>query len=89
MKKIRLTAVIWVFTCACMFADELPSNWERIPVTPEMNDNDIGIYYLAKSIDAIGKVDGLVFMPGWENSRGCKIEYQVAKEYGKFIREVK
>jgi len=55
----------------------------------EMNDNDIGIYYLAKSIDAIGKVDGLVFMPGWENSRGCKIEYQVAKEYGKFIREVK
>ena len=41
MKKIRLTAVIWVFTCACMFADELPSNWERIPVTPEMNDNDI------------------------------------------------
>ena len=54
-----------------------------------LNDNDIGIYYLAKSIDAIGKVDGLVFMPGWENSRGCKIEYQVAKEYGKFIREVK
>ncbi|MDD6606649.1 MAG: hypothetical protein PUF00_02640 [Paraprevotella sp.] len=41
MKKIRLTAIIWVFTCACMFADELPSNWERIPVTPEMNDNDI------------------------------------------------
>ena len=47
------------------------------------------LYYLAKIVDAIGKVDGLVFMPGWENSRGCKIEYQVAKEYGKFIREVK
>ncbi|MGN0234057.1 MAG: hypothetical protein ACI4B5_06530 [Bacteroidaceae bacterium] len=41
MKKIRLTAVIWAFSCACMFADELPANWERIPVTPETKDNDI------------------------------------------------
>lgn len=46
------------------------------------------VHYLAKSIEFIGDVDGVVFMKGWENARGCKIEYQVAKEYGKFIKEV-
>ena len=24
-------------------------------------------------------------MPGWQNARGCKIEYYVAKYYHKFI----
>jgi len=49
---------------------------------------DEAIYYLSKSIEYIGKVDGVVFMPFWESARGCRIEYAVAKEYGKFIREI-
>ena len=49
-------------------------------------DCDTAIFYLAKSIEAIGKVDGLVFMPGWENARGCIIEHQVAMSYDKFIK---
>ena len=49
---------------------------------------DTALYYLAKSLEAIGKVDGVVFMAGWEYARGCKIEYEVAKNYGKFIMEV-
>ena len=50
-------------------------------------DSDEAIFYLAKSIEFISKVDALIFMNGWENARGCRIEYQVASEYGKFIRE--
>lgn len=49
---------------------------------------DESIYYLSKSIEFIGKVDGVIFMPGWESARGCKIEYLVAREYGKFIKEI-
>ena len=49
-------------------------------------DEDTAIYMLSQSIRYIGKVDGLVFMPGWENARGCRIEYQVASAYGKFIK---
>lgn len=49
-------------------------------------DEDTAIYCLSQSIRYIGKVDGLVFMPGWENARGCRIEHQVASAYGKFIR---
>ncbi len=44
------------------------------------------LYYLSKSIDIMSKVDGVVFMRGWENSRGCKIEYEIAKQYELFVR---
>lgn len=48
-------------------------------------DCDTAIYYLAKSIEVIGKIDGVVFMKGWEKARGCKIEHNVAVEYGKQV----
>ena len=52
--------------------------------TEEAPENiDEAIYFLAKSIEAIGKVDAVFFMKGWEKARGCKIEHQVATEYGK------
>lgn len=52
----------------------------------EPKNCDIAIYYLSKSIEAMSKVDGIVFMKGWENARGCKIEYYVAQYYHKFIK---
>lgn len=48
-------------------------------------DEDIAIYMLSQSIRYIGKVDALYFMKGWEQARGCKIEHQVAVEYGKQV----
>ncbi len=53
--------------------------------TPE---GDARLYYLAKSIEAMSKVDAVIFMPGWENARGCKIEHEIAVKYNKFIKEV-
>lgn len=49
-------------------------------------DEDTAIYMLSQSIRYIGKVDAVVFMPGWEEARGCRIEYEVADNYGKFIK---
>lgn len=51
------------------------------------NNCDAGIWYLSKSIEEMSKVDGVFFMKGWKDARGCRIEYQIAKEYGKFIKE--
>ncbi len=48
-------------------------------------DEDIAIYMLSQSIRYIGKVDALYFMRGWEKARGCKIEHEVAVEYGKEV----
>lgn len=47
---------------------------------------DMAMYLLAKSIETMSKVDAIVFMPGWKEARGCKIEYRIALEYGKFIK---
>lgn len=44
---------------------------------------DEAIFYLAKSIEFISKVDIVYFMKGWENARGCKIENRICQEYGK------
>ena len=45
-------------------------------------DNNAGIYYLGKSIQELSKVDALFMCDGWREARGCRIEYQVAREYG-------
>lgn len=37
---------------------------------------------LGKSISLMGEADLVVFAPGWEDARGCRIEHAVAKEYG-------
>lgn len=39
-------------------------------------------------LNLLEKADAIVFMPGWERARGCRIEYLVAREYGKFIKEL-
>ena len=49
---------------------------------PEKNP----VYYLAKSIETMADIDAVIFMQGWEQARGCKIEYKIALEYGKFIK---
>ena len=40
---------------------------------------------LASSINKLADADLVVFASGWENARGCKIEFEVAKQYGKRI----
>lgn len=44
---------------------------------------DAALFYLAKSIDAISKVDAVMFMNGWQNARGCKIEHEICQKYEK------
>lgn len=51
-------------------------------------DCDICLWALAKSIKAMSEVDAVVFIQGWKNARGCRIEEQCAREYGKFVMYV-
>ena len=51
-------------------------------------DCDEAMYFLAKSIEVMSKVDAVIFMRGWQDARGCRIEHQIALDYGKFVKEV-
>jgi hypothetical protein len=42
----------------------------------------IPLKYLAKSIDLLADADVVYFAPGWEETRGCKIEHECAEAYG-------
>ena len=45
-------------------------------------DCNVAVYYLGKSISAMKDIDALYMCDNWFNARGCKIENQVAREYG-------
>ena len=49
-------------------------------------DDGTPLSYLAKSIKYLDEADIIWFMPGWEKSRGCRIEFECAKEYGKHMK---
>ena len=49
-------------------------------------DDGTPLSYLAKSIKCLDEADIVWFMPGWENARGCRIEFECAKEYGKHMK---
>ncbi len=38
--------------------------------------------FLAKSIENMSLCDKVYFSKGWENARGCKIEHEIALQYG-------
>ena len=40
------------------------------------------VAYLAKSLEVMSKCDAVYFVKGWETARGCKIEHEIAKNYG-------
>lgn len=46
---------------------------------------DEAIWFLSKSIEYLAQADVVFFMKGWEKARGCKIEHEVAVEYGKEV----
>ena len=60
---------------------------EVIDTVLDISENKSPIYYLSKSLELLDKAEAVVFMKGWQDARGCRIEHQVAVDYGKFIKE--
>lgn len=46
------------------------------------------LYYLGEAIKQMDRCDAIYFADGWKDHKGCRVEYQVAREYGiKIIKE--
>lgn len=48
----------------------------------ENETTHIPVAYLAKSIACMANCSAVYFCKGWEDARGCRIEHEVALEYG-------
>lgn len=48
---------------------------------------DPGVFYILKSLELLSNADLVVFLRGWDKYRGCRVEYEFAKNYGIDIKE--
>jgi len=46
-------------------------------------------YYMGRDIEQVILCDAILMCPGWENSKGCKVEKFTAETYGKEILYMK
>ena len=53
------------------------------------NSDEDALTMLGKSIQKMAEADYVVFAGSWGNSRGCIIEYECARRYGKKILDIK
>ena len=49
---------------------------------------DIAMKYLGRSIQVMADADLVFFASGWITARGCRMEYLIAREYGKRIESI-
>jgi hypothetical protein len=54
---------------------------------PDIRPDVRPLKYFAKSIETMADVDAVYFMSGWEAARGCRIEHEIAYQYGKQLLE--
>ena len=65
------------------FTDE----WYSKKSMEERGVEQIGLCFLAKSLENMSKCHAAFFCKGWENARGCKIEHDAAVAYGLTVIE--
>ena len=40
------------------------------------------LWFLGKSLELLAGADIVYFVPGWEKTRGCRIQHECAEQYG-------
>lgn len=61
-----------------LFTDE----WYSDSAMKDRGVVNIPLCYLAKSLENMSLCDIAYFCDGWEDARGCRIEHEIAEEYG-------
>lgn len=61
-----------------LFTDE----WYSQDSMKKRGVENIPLCFFAKSIEAMSQCNAAYFCKGWEGTRGCSMEHEVAKAYG-------
>lgn len=56
--------------------------WYREESAKSGDVENVSLFYLAKSLEAMSHCHAVYFCKGWEKARGCRIEHEAAKSYG-------
>lgn len=71
-----------------IFAKAVLERKGHTPVSPlDVSDNPNASYaeHMGRDISALLDCDAVVFLDGWEESKGCALEHAAAKIYNKLI----
>ena len=63
-------------------ARELFGEFVLIDSVLDLGEHKKPLYYLGESLKLLSEADIVMFLPGWEEARGCRIEHECALEYG-------
>ena len=80
-KAIKVLTDLGYQVVNTLFTDE----WYSQDSMRSRGVENIPICFLAKSLENMSLCHAAYFCKGWENARGCKIEHEVAKQYGMTI----
>ena len=70
------------------FPDDWDEDGNEVEVLDSIFDFKEGTHplvYLGESIKLMAEADIVFFGKGWQDARGCVIEHECAKKYGKFV----
>lgn len=56
--------------------------WVEQQDMQERGIENIPVYFLARSLERMASCHAVYFCIGWENTRGCRAEHKIAKDYG-------
>ena len=63
-------------------ARELFGEFELIDSVLDLGEHKKPLCYLGESLKLLSEADIVMFLPGWEEARGCRIEHECALAYG-------
>ena len=72
----------------CIFAKSVLKRKGHTPVSPlDVSDNPDASYaeHMGRDISALLECDAVVFLEGWRESKGCRLEHAAAEIYNKLI----
>lgn len=71
---------------SCIYASGVIQDKGHTPVSPfEVSPDPDATYaeHIGTDITALLVCEAVLFLPGWQTSKGCRLEYEVAVIYGK------
>jgi len=66
--------------CECDLIDRINVMDENLQLDKDPETTK-PLNYLGYDVDLMANIDLCYFVEGWQNSKGCNIEYQICKEY--------